>query len=74
MTSARHDQHRCRLRVRPSRYGQALPIVRSEVLHHLAIEQLRLPFDTATTIKALLGTPRRSKLMHDQPLPTEATT
>ena len=74
MTSAQHDQHRCRLRVRPSRHGQSLPIVLSEATHRLAITHLRLSFGTATITRALFGPPRRRRLTHNQPIPTEVIT
>ena len=74
MTSAPHDQHRCQSRVRWSRHGQSLPMVDTQATHCLSIAHLGFPFGTATSTRALLGPPRRSRLTHDQPIPTEAIT
>ena len=74
MTSVPHDQHRCQQRVRSSRHGQSLPIVDLQATHCLVIAHLGVTFATATSTRALLGPPQRSRLTHDQPIPTEAIT
>ena len=73
MTSARHDDHRCRLRVLSSRHGRPLPIARSNGPAHSSIALLDPSFASPTGARALPAPSRRLSTAADQPIGTMAT-
>ena len=58
MILARHDQHRCRFRVRPSRHGEPLPIDCDGLMQQPNIGLLSPTFGASTGDEPLLGTSR----------------
>jgi hypothetical protein len=73
MTSARHDDHRCRLRVISSRHGGPLPIARSNGPADPSIALLDPSFTSPTGAIALPAPSRRHSPTADQPISTTAT-
>ena len=65
MTTAEHRQKRCRLRVRPSRHGQPLPIAGPALPDRPAMARSGPPFAVATDSTPLVGAPRRCPATDD---------
>jgi hypothetical protein len=72
MTSVRHDDHRCRLRVLSSRHGRPMPIARSNGPADPTIALLAPSFASPNGTRPQPGPSRRLSPAVDPPIRTPA--